>query len=41
MVCVRIDVIDADRVDAELLHEGGIELALGRVDERVVWKPGG
>ena len=36
MVSTSIDVVDADRVGAEVLHLLGVELALFRVDEWVV-----
>lgn len=36
MILLRVDVVDADRVDAELLHEGGIAQAGLGVDEDVL-----
>lgn len=36
MVTIGVDVVDADRVCAQLLHESSVAFALGGVNERVI-----
>lgn len=36
MVCRSVHMVDSDCVGAQLLHESGIELALGRICKGIV-----
>lgn len=37
MVCRSVHMVDSDGIGAQLFHESGIELALGRICERIVF----
>jgi hypothetical protein len=36
VICLAIYMVDANGISTELLHKSGIQLALGRVGERVL-----